>query len=177
MTHAVYNYLALFRSSTFESWQQSELCLLARTRFRFQEKSRADTYATYVAEHMSWPLPRDKLLSGPPLVWEWDADGRAEADMRRMLERMRMPHGRTLLMARPEEFERIWGKEVEWSAEPVYGTKFRAERYGEEDVKKAEAENELKELFLPGPNEFIPTNFDVDKKDVAEVRSTFINGS
>lgn len=30
-------------------------------------------------------------------------------------------------------------------------------------------QNDIPELFLPGPNEFMPTNLDVEKRDVAEV--------
>lgn len=164
----MFKYLSLFRAAQFEAWQQSELCLLARTRFRFQEKSRPDNYATYISEHMAWPMPREFLLSGPQLVWEWGKDGKDEADVRRMLGGLRLGQGRAVLMGRPEEHERVSGQQ-EWQVEPIYGTKYRVERFDDEFLRSAEAPNDLKELFLPGPNEFIPTNLDVDKKEVAEV--------
>jgi insulysin len=36
-------------------------------------------------------------------------------------------------------------------------------------VAQAEGLNDIPDLFLPGPNEFIPNNLDVDKREVAEV--------
>lgn len=36
---------------------------------------------------------------------------------------------------------------------------------------QAEGPNDITELYLPGPNEFIPTNLDVEKRDVPEVMS------
>ncbi len=35
---------------------------------------------------------------------------------------------------------------------------------------QAEAPNDVPEMFLPGQNEFIPTNLEVVKHEVAEVR-------
>lgn len=35
--------------------------------------------------------------------------------------------------------------------------------------RQANGPNDIPELFLPGPNEFIPTNFEVEKWQVPEV--------
>ena len=39
------------------------------------------------------------------------------------------------------------------------------------DTPQAEAPNDVSELYLPGPNEFIPTNLNVDKREVDKVSS------
>ena len=40
---------------------------------------------------------------------------------------------------------------------------------------QANCPNDIPELFLPGPNEFLPTKLDVVKKEVDQVR-TFLPG-
>jgi hypothetical protein len=37
-------------------------------------------------------------------------------------------------------------------------------------AKQVNGMNGVAEIYLPGPNDFIPTNLDVDKREVAEVR-------
>jgi insulysin len=77
---------------------------------------------------------------------------------------------------------------VQWENEPWYGTAYRVERFDEEFVKQvndglvpchlinnsfakqANGMNDIAEIHLPGPNDFIPTNLDVDKREVAKVR-------
>ena len=57
-----------------------------------------------------------------------------------------------------------------WEKEPWYGTPYRVDRFNEEFIRKAIEPNDLKELFLPGPNEFIPSNLEVEKRNVDKVR-------
>ncbi|KAI0636675.1 insulin-degrading enzyme [Trametes polyzona] len=169
LIHSVFKYISMLRSSSFPAWYQRERSLISATRFRFAEKRRPDDYAVWVAEHMSWPVPRDLILSAPQLVQEWDESdpvNGGEREMRAMLDTLTVERSRTVLMAKAEEFERVRGKDLQWETEPWYGTPYRVERLSEEFVKKANAPNDLKELFLPGPNEFIPTNLNVDKKEV-----------
>lgn len=160
---SVFKYLSMMRSSELPAWYQQEMSRLRAIRFRFQEKRAPDDYAVWVSEHMTWPLPRDQILSGPQLVEEWDQNG--EREVREILDRLRINRGRALLMAKKEEHERVKGP-VEWEHEPIYGTAYRVERFNEEFIQKAESPNDLQELHLPGPNEFIPTNLNVDKRPV-----------
>jgi insulysin len=165
---ATFKYLSLLRSSDLESWRQAERCLIARTRFQFLEKSRPEAYTTWLTDHLSWPLPPQNLLSGPQLTEEWDAEGKAEADMRRMLNSLRASKGRAVLMAKLEKHDQVSGAQT-WETEPIYGTQFRVERFNDVLLAEAEAPNDIPELFLPGRNEFIPSNLDVDKQEVAKV--------
>jgi secreted Zn-dependent insulinase-like peptidase len=166
---ATFKYLSLLRSSDLESWRQSEQALIANTRFRFLEKSKPEQYTTHLTSHMDWPLPQEYLISGPRKTEEWDQDGKAEADMRRMLDSLRASKGRVVLMAKPEKYERVRGPQ-KWETEPIYGTQYLVERFDAALLAEAEAPNDIPELHLPGKNEFIPTNLDVHKQEVAEVR-------
>ncbi|KAI0362448.1 insulin-degrading enzyme [Trametes cingulata] len=166
---SVFKYISMLRSSNFPAWYQRERSLISATRFRFAEKRRPDDYAVWVSEHMAWPVPRDLIISAPQLVQEWDESdpvNGGEREMREILDTLTVERSRTVLMAQAEEFERVRGKDLKWENEPWYGTPYRVERLSEEFLRKASAPNDLKELFLPGPNEFIPTNLEVEKREV-----------
>lgn len=167
---ATFKYLSLLRSSNLEAWRQDEISLLSRTRFHFQEKSHAEKYATWLAEHLSWPLPREKILSGPVESQPWSEDGSDKAVVLRTLNSFRIDKCRALLMARKEEFTKLPGglHESEWKTEPIYGTSYRVEKWDQELAAEAERLNDVSDLFLPGKNLFIPTNLDVSKKDIVQ---------
>lgn len=167
---ATAKYFALLRESTFAPFHQKELVTLAKTRFRFQEKRRPDDYATRIAERMARGYPRDLLLSAPLLVWDWDDykhEGGGEEKIREYLESFRLEKGRVILMAQKGDLESV-GFRDHWETEPWYGTEYRVERFDEDFVKQANGVNDIPQLFLPGPNEFIPTNLDVDKREVVK---------
>ncbi|KII88123.1 hypothetical protein PLICRDRAFT_160956 [Plicaturopsis crispa FD-325 SS-3] len=165
---AVFNCISLLRSSAFPAWYQKEISTIYSTRFRFAEKTRPDDYAVWVAEHLTWPVPKELVISAPQLVWEWDEAGEAEREVRKVLDGLTIDKGRAVLMAKGEEHAKIGGKNKTWRQEPVYGTEYAVEHFDEEFIAKAQGPNTIPELHLPGPNEFIPTNLDVDKREVAE---------
>jgi len=167
---AVFKYLSLLRSSELSPRHQSEIAKINSIRFRFQEKRRSENYAVWVAEHLSWPVPPNLVLSAPSQVWEWDnTDG--EKDVRHMLESLKIDQGRVALMAKKEEHAKLReGENMVWEKEPWYGTEYRVERWDEDFVRQAQRENDIQELYLPGPNKFIPTNLEVEKRDVTEVQ-------
>ncbi|EIN07085.1 hypothetical protein PUNSTDRAFT_53482 [Punctularia strigosozonata HHB-11173 SS5] len=165
---AVFKYLSLLRSSAIPAWAQRETSLLSRIRFRFREKRRPDDYAVSVAEYMSWPTPRELILSGPALDWEWK-DEEGERLVRELLNTLRVSEGRAVLMARGDQHALLRdGQDADWKQEPVYGTKFLVDKLDAAFMKEAESGNDIQELFLPGPNEFIPTNLEVEKTHVTE---------
>ncbi|KIP12311.1 hypothetical protein PHLGIDRAFT_21111 [Phlebiopsis gigantea 11061_1 CR5-6] len=161
---AVFKYLSMMRSSPLPEWYQHEIAEIRDIRFKFQEKRSPDDYATWISEHMAWPVPREQIFSGHQLVEEWNGkDG--EQEVRNILDSLRIENGRVLLMAKKEEHERLAGV-IDWEEEPIYGTRYRVERFDTEFISKAESPNDIIELHLPGPNEFIPTNLKVDKREV-----------
>ncbi|KAF9652907.1 hypothetical protein BDM02DRAFT_3183249 [Thelephora ganbajun] len=168
---AVHKYLSLLRSSEFPPWYQKELSIINATRFRFAEKQRPDDYAVWVSEHLAWPVERDTVLSSAQLVSEWDESGEGEKEVREILNTLTIDEGRAVVMARPDEFERVFGAEgkpLNWESEPWYGTKYLVERFSEDFVSRAREPNDIPGLYLPKRNEFLPENLDVDKLDVTQ---------
>ncbi|KAJ7286255.1 Metalloenzyme, LuxS/M16 peptidase-like protein [Mycena rebaudengoi] len=165
---AVFKFLSLLRASEFAAFHQHELVTLSATKFRFKEKGRPDSYATWAAEHMTRPVPLELVLSAQALTWEWDGDdlpgGGGEKKVREYLDSFRVENARVTLMAKGEELKQLAPNAV-WEAEPWYGTEYFVEKFDQEFVKQAQGENDITEMYLPGPNEFIPTNVEVDKRE------------
>lgn len=129
--------MALLRSSRFEDYHQKENAALSSIRFQFAEKRRPDNYATWIAEHMTWPVPPEHLLSGPQLIWDWDVNGAAgggEDTVRRYLESFRIQEGRVVLMAKGDEHNKI-RPGLKWEKGPWYDTDYNVERFDEDFVK------------------------------------------
>lgn len=161
-----FKYISLLRSSAFPKWYQSELVKIARTRFQFATKENAEGYAVSLSERMAKHVPPESLLRGAVVPCEWNSED-GEREVREMLEDMRITKGRAVLMAKKEELERI-SKNEHWEHEKWYGTGYRVERWDPSFVEQAEGPNDITELYLPGPNEFIPTNLEVEKRDILE---------
>ncbi|KAH9928156.1 Metalloenzyme, LuxS/M16 peptidase-like protein [Fomitopsis serialis] len=145
VTLTIFKYLNMLRASKFPAWYQREMSLLKATRFRFAEKRRPDDYAVWVTEHLSWPVPRELVLSAPQLVWEWDESdpvNGGESEMRQVLDSLTVDYGRVVLMAQKDVHERVRGVS-EWESEPWYGTQYHF-------IAQAQAPNDIPELFLPG---------------------------
>lgn len=104
---------------------------ISAMRFLFAEKRRPDDYATFIAEHMTWPVPRDRILDAPQVVEAWGQSGSAsveEQEVRSLLDSLTIERGRAVLMAKKEEYERV-RPDLEWEKEPIYGTPYHVERF------------------------------------------------
>ena len=113
---ACFKYLDLLRSSALPEWTHEERKELAATRFRFREKNSPESYAQGIASHMKWPTPRDVVLSGPSLVWDWD-----EQLVRKYLDCLTPDKGRVFVMGK--NLEEI-GLSGPWDSEKWYGTQY-----------------------------------------------------
>ncbi|KAI0093889.1 insulin-degrading enzyme [Irpex rosettiformis] len=164
----VYKYLSLLRSSELSPWYQKEISDLSALNFRYSEKRSPDHYAIAITDHMAYPIPRHLIISGPRVVQPWslsDPENGGEKEMRKILDMCRVERSRALYMGPKEEFNRVNGA-IDWQTEKWYGTQYYVERFDEEFLKEAKGPNDIPELFLPGPNAFIPTNLEVEKREV-----------
>lgn len=84
---------------------------------------------------MAWPVERNAILSSTLLVQEWGESGDGEKEVRDILNTLTIDESRTVVMARPDEFQRLFGTEgkpLNWESEPWYGTKYFVERFSED---------------------------------------------
>lgn len=132
----MFKYLNLLRSSNLEAYHQKEVADLSAIRFEFAEKKRADSYVTWIAEHMSEPVPPEHLITGPQCVRDWAADGNiglGQSTIRKYLDSFRIQEGRVVLMAK--EYENLSPNST-WEKETWYGTDYSVERFGEDFIRK-----------------------------------------
>jgi insulysin len=136
---AVFKFLALLRDSQFEGFHQRELATLSATKFRFKEKGRPDTYATWTAEHMSRPVPLELVLSAQALTWDWDGDeqpgGGGLAKVCAYLDTFRAENARITLMAKGDEHIKLAPNAV-WNKEPWYGTEYCVEKFDDTFIQQ-----------------------------------------
>lgn len=138
MILTIFKYLALLRSSPLEVYHQKETAALSSIRFQFAEKRQADSYVTWIAEHMNWPVPPEFLLSGAQRVWEWDVEedfGGTETKVREYLNSFRAQEGRIVLMAKGGEHNKL-RPNLEWQKEPWYDTEYHVEHLEENFIKQ-----------------------------------------
>lgn len=110
------------------------MATITETHFRFLEKKRPDDYATWISEHMAWPVPRELLICAPHLSWEWENNGEIEK-VKEYLDSFRITNGRVVLMAKAEEHAKLT-TDTTWENEPWYGTPYRVERFDREFIKQ-----------------------------------------
>lgn len=171
VVRTVHAYNALI--TNLPSYHHDELKTIASTAFRFADKTPAEGYVTSLAEILGKPYAREDILSAGALMYgDWDAEAQAAA--REIVTKYMGPEkARVTLMVR-DEWDRVtidgkplWehgAEKAKWDTEKWYGTQYTVRKTDFADGKAVEG------LQLPPPNGFIPTNFDIEKKEVTEVR-------
>jgi insulysin len=132
---ATFKYISMLRSTDLSPTHQIEVSSLSNIRFRFSEKRRPDDYAVWVAEKLSWPVPREFVIKAPQVVSEWDHSGNAQAVAFQTIKGLSVRNSRTVLMAKQGEFQRLLGTQ-QWQTEPWYGTQYRVERLDEDFIRE-----------------------------------------
>ncbi len=135
---AAYKYIELLKSATLEPYHHHEVAKLSSIRFRFAEKRRPDDYATWISEHMAWPVPRDLLLTAPRLTWDWESEEekqKGEEIVKKYLNQFHISESRVVLMAKREDHVKLH-PDLEWEKEPWYGTDYAVQRFDDAFIAK-----------------------------------------
>ncbi|TIC14554.1 a-pheromone processing metallopeptidase Ste23 [Wallemia mellicola] len=132
---------------------------LATIAFRFKEQGQPEKVTSSVARLMQKPYEREHILSGSHLVREYEPNCIKES-----LNALNLDNCRVLLAAKdPIEGVGELDRTEKW-----YGTKYRVDPLPEELLNEIRNTTSPSEMHLPHPNQFIPKNFDVEKKEVEE---------
>ena len=166
----VHAYIALLQSSPIPRWYFEEEEKLASTGIRFSEKIFPSAYVTQLSEQLLKPYSREDILSGSALLHEYD-----ESLVRSLLSQLTPLRARITLTMRDEWATVKYGGELlfpdgvdesKWEKEKWYGTEYIVRRTLHDEGEAVEG------FRLPSPNEFIPMDFNIDKKEVAEVSAS-----
>lgn len=162
VTKIVFQYIAMIREWPPQEWIVDELKRMSEVDFRFKQKSPASRTTSSLSGIMQKPYPRERLLSGPSLIREFNPEV-----INKALSYLRPDNFRLTVVS--QDFPGGWDKKEKW-----YGTEYKCERIPEDflaEIKSAaqsSASERPAELHLPHKNEFIPNRLEVEKKDVKE---------
>ena len=135
---------------------------MADVDFKFKQKTPASRFTSKTSSIMQKPLPREWLLSGGSRLRRF-----APSIISKSLDKLRPDNLRMTIISR--EFPGDWDQKEKW-----YGTQYKYEKIPDdfmEELKKASetsASDRIPELHLPHKNNFIPSQLEVEKKEVAE---------
>lgn len=147
----VFAYIDLLRKTEPQEWAFKEQTMLNEIGFRFVEKGRPMDYVTQLCTQMQKPYPREWLLSAPWLLRDWDPELVKEQVQGLTAEQCR------ITVASKEPVDGLeWNLKEQW-----YGTRYRLEPFGPELLSGPSEGDLSKDLFLPKPNSFIPSNLNV----------------
>ena len=149
----VFQYLAMLRKDGVQEWIFEECKLVNDMLFRFKDKEQPQNYVRYLANSLH-DYPIDELLTGPWIIKDWRPDL-----IRDTLNRLVPENVYVTLVGR--KFEPIANETEKW-----YGSKYSKEKFSADKLSAWSAAGHNEKLFLPKPNEFIPTDFEIVPRDM-----------
>ena len=159
VVQVVFQYISLLKETPPQKWIMDEIKGMSEVDFKFKEKSPASSFASRMSSTMQKPLPREWLLSGLDLIRKFDSNAIAKA-----LTFLRPDNFRLGVVS--QDFPGDWDKKEKW-----YGTEYKVERFDPTfsaaltKAGESTSKDRIPELYLPQPNEFIPTKLAVEKKE------------
>ncbi|WVO12724.1 hypothetical protein L204_100332 [Cryptococcus depauperatus] len=160
VTHLVFKYIRLLRTQPFSTSRFEEMKAIKDISFRFSERGGNNGYALDLSTSLQLPVPREKIISCTSIYEEYK-----EEELISAIELLK-PNS-VAIMIGCEELP----KDVEGSFdenEPTYGTQYKRISFDDQFKKAIMAEGPINEVALPGPNPFIPSNFNVQRFEVKE---------
>ncbi|KAF7728621.1 Insulinase (Peptidase M16) [Apophysomyces ossiformis] len=154
----IFQYIELLKKMGVQESAFREVQSLASLAFRFKEKSPPSQYTSRLAGLMQRAYPSHCVLSGSSLIREYNPDLIEQG-----LAWLRPDNFRIVLLSQnlPDGYQCT--KKETW-----YGAEYDVYDF-DEKLKTMLADLTLNvALHLPAPNDFIPTNFDTDKKEIVQ---------
>ncbi|CAF3683386.1 unnamed protein product [Rotaria sp. Silwood1] len=151
--HSVYQYLAMLRKEGPKEWIFNEGKNINQMEFQFQDKGQPRYIVSNLAGRMR-DYPLSECLSGPYEMREFRPDLINE-----LLNEYLIPSKMRVFLT-SKEFLSIATEKEKW-----YGTLYKQEYLPKEFIKQCETCEINHKLYLPIPNEFIPTDFQLFSKE------------
>ncbi|ORE08646.1 hypothetical protein BCV72DRAFT_203143 [Rhizopus microsporus var. microsporus] len=152
----VFKYIDLLKKKGIQSRIFEEVQSLASLAFRFKEKQRPSQYTSRVAGLMQHGYPSQCILSGPSLIRHYDPDL-----IKENLNWLRPDNFRILLACQNPPGGVQFTQKERW-----YQSEYTVIDFDNDFINSLENLEPEDALILPGENAFIPTNFEMNKKEV-----------
>lgn len=154
IVEVIFAYITIIKKEGVQKWIFDELRLTSEAQFRFKEISPASRFTSSTAGKLHSAIDK-KFILGTSVPREF-----REAEIRRVLDALNHNNFRVAL-ADPA----VAG---ELQTERHYGTQYRIDRLSDELISNCSPTSPLRfvALHMPVKNEFIPENFETNRKDV-----------
>ncbi|KAL7034103.1 hypothetical protein ACKWTF_007861 [Chironomus riparius] len=144
----IFQYLNLLREKGPQKWIFDEYCKLNEMQFRFKDKENPLSLVSNIVHQMiTYPIP--DVLSANYILTEWREDL-----INDILQRLNPQNCRITIVG-----QKIGDKCTE--TEKWYSTKYHTEKIDPETIERWTNCGTNKKLYLPEPNLFIPTDFNL----------------
>jgi insulysin len=158
VTNIIFQYIAMMRRQELQEWIVDERMQMSDINFRFKQKTPPMQTTRSLAALMQQPYDRKHLLSGPDVIRKFDAE-----QISRAMSFLRPDNFRLTIVS--QDIPGGCDREERW-----YGTKHRVEKLPSDFLAGIAAafrsEEQLKELYFPHENQYIPNQLDVEKSEV-----------
>lgn len=148
----VYQYLLLLKQSSLHEWIFEEEKNLLDVHFTFKDKELPLKYVSGIARDMH-DYPAEHVLDGPSTWHDF------RPDLIAVIMELLRPDNMTLIVV-SKKFEGSTDQREQW-----YGTGYSVARIGEELISRWKTAGPSSLFFPRSKNEYIPTNFDICKRD------------
>lgn len=157
----VFQYIGMIKEQPPLEWMFDEMKNMAEVDFKFRQKSPASRFASGTSSVMQKPLPRNWLLSGTSKFRRFDAKAIVNA-----MQFLREDNFRLMIVS--QDYPVTYEHKEKW-----YGTEYKVDRIPENviaEIRQAISTDTGRpaEIHLPHKNEFIPTQLDVEKAEIAK---------
>lgn len=147
----VFEYIALVKSRPIQQYIFTEQQTMSEINFRFQQKTGARATTSALARRLHDPCPRERILDYIVLK-QYDPEL-----IKQHIDMLSPKTFRAVLVAKDLPVD-------SFETELYYGTQYHVQKFDPSFLKSLESVALNPSLSLPKPNEFIPTDFHVDKQ-------------
>ncbi|KAK6179262.1 hypothetical protein SNE40_011665 [Patella caerulea] len=153
----IFEYLHLLRTVGPQKHIFDEQKIIEDNKFRWREKGEAVDYVEELSENMQI-FPVEHYLTGRHLIYDYD-----EKLIKECADILKPDTANIVLRSKSFDSQGILNKEEKW-----YSTKYNVQDIDPEWVEKWRNVLPNAELYLPEPNKFISTNFEILDSNVTE---------
>lgn len=162
VVNVVFQAIAMIREQDPQRWIVDEQMRIKEINFRFQQKSSPIATTATLASNMQKSYRRMHILSGPVTIKKFDPELIVEA-----ISYVRPDNFQLIIVS--QDFSGDWDQKEKW-----YGTEYKTGKIPKDFLAGIQQAFECKEqrpeeLHFPHRNEFIPNNFEVEKKGAVDL--------
>ncbi|CCH62950.1 hypothetical protein TBLA_0I02940 [Henningerozyma blattae CBS 6284] len=151
VTVAIFQYINMLKDTLPQEWIYDELQAIANAEFKFKQKTSPSGTVSSLSKALEKEyIPVEKILA-TSLFSKYEPEL-----LMNYINELTPYNSRLSLISKDVETDEV----EEW-----YGTEYKSITYPKKFIKRLERAGFNKNLYLPNPNDFVATNFDVKKID------------